>query len=74
MGATCPDGSSAVNVEVSVDGRPWKVAIEPAEQPGKVVVTIKGTRRIVDASWIDDDTLSLVDGAYVREIRIHRRR
>ncbi len=62
-----------MNVEVSVDGRPWKVAIEPAEQPGKVVVTIKGTRRIVDASWIDDDTLSLVDGADVREIRIHRR-
>ena len=62
-----------MKVDVSVDGHPWKIALEPAEQPGQFAVTIKGTRRIVDASWIDHDTLSLVDGAHVREIRIHRR-
>jgi biotin carboxyl carrier protein len=62
-----------VNVDVAVDGRPWKVAAEPAEQPGTFAITIKGTRRIVDATWIDADTLSLIDGATAREIRIHRR-
>ncbi len=61
-----------MNVDVSVDGRPWKVALEPAERPGHFAVTIKGNRRVVNASWIDAVTLSLLDGATVREIRIHR--
>ena len=61
-----------MNVEVSVDGRPWSVALEPAEQPGQFAITIKGSRRVVDVSWIDADTLSLLDGATAREIRIHR--
>ena len=62
-----------MNLDVAVDGRPWKVAVEPAEQPGTFAITIKGTRRIVDATWIDADTLSLIDGAAAQEIRIHRR-
>jgi biotin carboxyl carrier protein len=62
-----------VNVEVMVNGRPWKVALEPAKQAGQVTVTIEGISRVVDASWIDTDTLSLVDGGASREIRFHRR-
>ena len=62
-----------MNVDVIVDGRPWNVSVEPAEQPGRFDITIKGARRIVDASWLDADTLSLIDGATAREIRIHRR-
>jgi biotin carboxyl carrier protein len=78
-----------MNVDVMVNGRPWKVAVEPAEafalagpptrQPrwgalaGKVTVTIKGKSRVVDASWVDQDTLSLIDGGTAREIRLHPR-
>ena len=62
-----------MNVDVMVNGRPWKVAVEPASQPGQVTVTIKGKSRMVDASWIDADTLSLVDGGAAREIRLHPR-
>jgi biotin carboxyl carrier protein len=62
-----------MNVDVMVNGRPWKVAVEPAEQAGKFTVTIKGKSRVVDASWIDADTLSLIDGSKSREIRLHPR-
>ena len=62
-----------MNVEVMVNGRPWKVALEPAKQAGQVTVTIEGISRVVDASWIDGDTLSLLDGGASREIRFHRR-
>jgi biotin carboxyl carrier protein len=62
-----------VNVDVMVNGRPWKVAVEPAEPAGKFTVTIKGKSRTVDASWIDADTLSLIDAGVAREIRFHER-
>ena len=62
-----------MNVDVLVNGRPWKVAIEPAGETGKLAVTTRSRTRFVDASWIDDDTLSLVDGGAVREIRLHTR-
>jgi len=62
-----------VNVGVTVDGRPWNVAIEPADQPDRYAATVKGLRRVVDVSWIDADTLSLIDGGAVHEIRLHRR-
>ena len=62
-----------MNIDVMVNGRPWKVAVEPASQPGQVTVTIKGKSRMVDASWIDPDTLSLLDGGAAREIRLHPR-
>ena len=62
-----------MNVDVTVNGRPWKVAIEPAGEAGRLSVTIKGRSRVVDASWIDADTLSLLDGGAVREIRLHSR-
>ena len=45
-----------MKVDVMVNGRPWKVALEPAEQAGTFTVTIKGKSRVVDASWIDADT------------------
>jgi biotin carboxyl carrier protein len=62
-----------MNVDVLVNGRPWKVALEPGERSGAFTVTIKGKSRQVDASWIDADTFSLIDGASAREIRLHRR-
>ncbi len=62
-----------MTVDVSVDGHPWKVGIEPAERPGQFAVTVKGMRRVIDASWIDADTLSMLDGAFVHEIRLERR-
>ena len=62
-----------MNIDVTLDGRPWKVAVDPADEPGQFAVTIKGSRRVVTASWVDADTLSLVDGAGAREVRIHRR-
>ena len=62
-----------MNFDVVVSGRPWKVAVEAAERPGQFFVVVKGRRRVVDASWIDADTLSLIDGSAVREIRIDKR-
>src|SRR5687767_13208556 len=62
-----------MNVDVLVNGRQWKVAVEPAEQAGHVTVTLKGKSRVVDASWIDADTLSLIDRGVAREIRLHPR-
>ena len=62
-----------MNVDVMVNGRPLKVVIEPAGAPGKLIVAIKGKTRVVDASWVDADTLSLVDAGVVREIRLHAR-
>jgi acetyl/propionyl-CoA carboxylase alpha subunit len=62
-----------MNVDVMVNGRQWKVALEPGEQTGTFTVTIKGKSRVVDASWVDADTLSLIDGGAAREIRLHPR-
>ena len=50
-----------MNFDVSVNGKPWKVAIEAAGQAGRYTVTVKGKRREMDAAWIDADTLSLID-------------
>jgi biotin carboxyl carrier protein len=62
-----------MNVDVLVNGRPWKVAVEPAEKAGTFTITIKGKSRVVDGLWIDADTLSLIDGGTAREIRLHSR-
>jgi biotin carboxyl carrier protein len=62
-----------LNVDAIVNGRPWKVALEPAEQAGTFTVTIKGKSRLVDASWMDADTVSLIDAGVAREIRLHSR-
>jgi biotin carboxyl carrier protein len=62
-----------MNVDVMVNGRPWKVAVEPAEKAGTFTVTIKGKSRIVDATWLDADTMSLIDAGAAREIRLHKR-
>lgn len=70
MGAARPAGIAAMNVDVAVNGRMWKVALEPAEAPATFTVTIKGNSRVIDASWIDADTLSLIDGGAAREIRL----
>jgi len=62
-----------VNLDVAVNGRSWKVAIEAGTQSGDFTVSVKGKTRVVNASWIDPDTLSLIDGSSAREVRIHRR-
>ena len=62
-----------MNFDITIDGRPWKVAIEAAEEPGRFAVVVKGKKRIVDASWINADTLSLIDGSVAREMRFHAR-
>ena len=63
----------SVKFDVTVNGRPWRVMIEPAERPGQFQVSVKGRCRIFDAAWIDAETLSLisVDGpARVYEVGI----
>jgi hypothetical protein len=62
-----------VNFDVEVNGRPWKVAVEAGEQPTQVTVGAKGRKRVVDASWVDADTLSLIDGSIAREVRVSGR-
>src|SRR5688572_7785449 len=62
-----------MSVDVTVNGRQWNVALESAERPGRFTVTIKGKRRSVDASWIDTETLSLIDGGRKYEIRLQPR-
>ena len=61
-----------MNFDVSVNGKPWKVAIEEAGQAGRYTVTVKGKRREMDAAWIDADTLSLIDAqsGIAREIAL----
>jgi biotin carboxyl carrier protein len=49
-----------MNFDVTVNGKPWRVAIEPAGAPGQVQVSMKGRRRLYDASWVDAGTLSLI--------------
>jgi biotin carboxyl carrier protein len=77
-----------MNFDVSVNGRPWKVAVEAAQTPGCFDVIVKGRSRLFDAAWIycgggapdsriDADTLSLIDAgsqAIAREITIERDR
>ena len=62
-----------MNFDIACNGRPWKVAIEPAGQAGQFTVVVKGRKRVVDASWIDAQTLSLIDGPVAREVRLHPR-
>lgn len=76
MGTDRPAGIVAVNIDVMVNGRPWKVAMgstNPGAEAAKITVTIKGQSRAIDAFWIDDVTLSLIDRGTAREIRIHPR-
>jgi biotin carboxyl carrier protein len=59
-----------MNVDVTVNGRPWRVALEPTDHPARFQVSVKGQRRLFDASWIDDETLSLIGAdAAARRVR-----
>ena len=62
-----------MNFDIAVNGRAWSVAVEVSERPGAFNVSIGDRTRIVDASWIDADTLSLIDGGASREARVHQR-
>jgi biotin carboxyl carrier protein len=62
-----------VNVDVALNGRVWTVGVEPDDQPGRFAVTMNGRTRTFDAAWIDNDTVSLIEGSTVREARIDAR-
>jgi len=63
-----------MSVDVMVNGRLWKVDLEPGGAPGRFIVTTRGKRRTVDVSWVDAVTLSLIEDGRAHEIRIHSRR
>jgi biotin carboxyl carrier protein len=50
-----------MNFDVSVNGKPWKVALDTSGVDGRYTVTIKGKRHDIDAAWVDADTLSLIN-------------
>jgi biotin carboxyl carrier protein len=60
--------------DVTINGRPWRVALEATGQAGRVQVSVKGRRRLFDAFWVDEETLSLIgvepSASRVREIGI----
>src|SRR5689334_4638036 len=52
-----------MNFDVTVNGKPWRVAIEASDTQGPAqvsIVTIRGRRRSYDVSWVDAGTLSLI--------------
>jgi biotin carboxyl carrier protein len=58
-----------MNVDVAVNGRLWRVAVEPGMQAGEFAVVVDGATRMVNASWIDARTLSLIEGSSSHEVR-----
>jgi biotin carboxyl carrier protein len=69
---------SLMNFDVTINGRPWKVALDPAEQTRRMLAVVRGRRRAIDTAWIDGNTLSLIsldEGSShrVHEIGIRRR-
>jgi biotin carboxyl carrier protein len=49
-----------VNFDVFVNGRTWKVGVEPGDRDERLRVTVKGLTRTMLAAWIDPATLSLI--------------
>jgi biotin carboxyl carrier protein len=45
--------------DVAINGRSWRIAIDAAVG-GRFLVTLKGRKRVVDAVWIDRETISLI--------------
>ena len=62
-----------MRLDVAVNGRSWTVAIDPGGHTGEFAVDVNGRTRMIDVSWIDANTLSLIDGSASREVRVHRR-
>jgi biotin carboxyl carrier protein len=64
-----------VSIDVSVNGNPWKVAIDAGSRTGRYAVTVKGAPREMDIAWIDADTISLIDirTGVAHEIRLTAR-
>jgi biotin carboxyl carrier protein len=48
--------------DVAINGRSWRIAIDAAadNERGRFLVTLKGRKRVVDAVWIDPETISLI--------------
>jgi biotin carboxyl carrier protein len=63
-----------MNFDVAVNGRPWKIAIESRERGSEATVVVKGKKRVLNVRWIDADTLSLIEGSSVREVRFDLRK
>lgn len=49
-----------MELTVAINGRSWRIAIDASEEPGRFRVTLKGQKRVVDAVWIDRETISLI--------------
>jgi len=62
-----------MNFEVALKGRVWVVGVEPGDESGRLAVTVNGRARTLDAAWIDDDTVSLIEGVTARHVRIEPR-
>ena len=62
-----------MRLDVAVNGRSWKVVIDSGGHAGQFAVDVNGRTRMIDASWIDENTLSLIDGSASHEVRVHRR-
>ena len=63
-----------MNIDVTINGRPWRVALDATDRAGRFQVSVKGRRRLFDASWTDEATLSLISvdaaSSRVREIGV----
>jgi biotin carboxyl carrier protein len=63
-------------IDITVNGRPWRVAVDTTGVAGQVTVSIKGRSRTYDASWTDAATLSLISldrPALIREFAVEPR-
>ena len=58
---------------VKTASREWAIIIEPGQVTGEFTVAVDGKPRVMNVAWIDAETLSLIDGAAVHELRIHPR-
>jgi acetyl/propionyl-CoA carboxylase alpha subunit len=47
--------------DVVVNGRPWRVVVEPEGTGRRYHVGVKGRRRRLDVAWIDETTVSMID-------------
>ncbi len=47
--------------DVVVNGRPWRLALEPDQTSGRYHVGVKGQRRTFDVAWIDETTISMIE-------------
>ena len=59
-------------VDVAIDGRARAVSVQTGPC-GRFTVVVGGRTRVIDRSWVDSNTLSLIEAGIVREVRVHQR-